>query len=184
MKGYQTTLEGVLVIEHDRFVDQRGWFMETYSKSKMKELGIDLEFVQDNHSYSARKGTIRGLHFQKDPKAQSKLVRCARGAILDIAVDIRKGSTTYGRSFGAELTGENRRSMFIPRGFAHGYLTLEDNSEVYYKTDNDYDAQLERIIRYDDPEIGIEWSIMNPIMSEKDLKAEYLAALDNDFTIS
>jgi dTDP-4-dehydrorhamnose 3,5-epimerase len=182
MKTIMTTLEGIVIIEHDVFLDERGWFMETYSKPKMRDLGIDVEFVQDNHSYSERAGTIRGLHYQKAPMAQSKLVRCSSGSIWDVAVDIRRGSPTYGKWFGAELSEKNRRSMFITRGHAHGYITLEDNSEVHYKVDNVYDQRMERTIRFDDPVIGIDWGIEEPILSEKDRKAGFLEAQDNDFS--
>ena len=135
MKLIETILDGVKVIEPAVFGDHRGWFMETYSYSKFKEAGIELNFVQDNQSFSATKGTLRGLHYQLNPKAQTKLVRCTRGAIFDVAVDIRKGSPTFGKWFGIELTAENKKQLLIPKGFAHGFMTLTEDVEVQYKVD-------------------------------------------------
>ena len=135
MKLIDTILDGVKVIEPTVFGDHRGWFMETYSYSKFIEAGIDLNFVQDNQSFSATKGTLRGLHYQLNPKAQTKLVRCTRGAIFDVAVDIRKGSPNYGKWFGIELTAENKKQLLVPKGFAHGFMTLTEDVEVQYKVD-------------------------------------------------
>ena len=135
MEIIKTKLEGVYILEPNVFGDHRGWFMETYSKDKFKELGISIDFIQDNHSLSVEKGTLRGLHFQLNPKAQSKLVRCTRGSILDVAVDIRKGSKTYKKWIAVKLTEENKKQLLIPKGFAHGFVTLSDQVEVQFKVD-------------------------------------------------
>jgi dTDP-4-dehydrorhamnose reductase/dTDP-4-dehydrorhamnose 3,5-epimerase len=171
MNIIKTEIDDVLIIEPKVFGDHRGWFTETYSKTKFQELGIDDEFVQDNHSMSAQKGTLRGLHFQINPKAQTKLVRCTKGKILDVAVDLRKGSSAYKQWVGVELSEENKKQLYIPKGFAHGFLTLTDNVEVQYKVDEYYAPECDRSIRFDDPEISVDWRIEDPILSEKDLNA-------------
>ena len=153
--------------------------METWSEAKYKKLGIDRHFVQDNHSYTEKKGTLRGLHFQNNPMAQCKIVRCIAGAVLDVAVDIRKGSPNYLKWVAVELSAENKRQLFIPRGFAHGFLTLTDNVEFVYKVDNQYSPECDRSIRFDDPTININWGLSNPILSDKDLNAPLLK--DSDF---
>ena len=181
MKAIETGIEGLVVIEPDCHGDHRGWFMETYSKPKFEALGITCEFVQDNQSYSAQKGTLRGLHFQKNPMAQSKLLRCTRGKILDVAVDIRKNSPTYKKWYAVELSAENKKQFFMPRGMAHGFVTLTDDVEVQYKVDAVYAPDCDRSIRFDDPEIGVDWGVTEPILSEKDLKAPLLAESDADF---
>lgn len=183
MNIIKTEIEDVLIIEPKVFGDHRGWFTETYSKTKFQELGINIEFVQDNHSMSAQKGTLRGLHFQTNPKAQTKLVRCTKGRILDVAVDLRKGSSTYKKWVGVELSDENRKQLLIPKGFAHGFLTLTDNVEVQYKVDENYALECDRSIRFDDPEIGVDWGIQDPKLSEKDLKAPLLKDSDVDFSL-
>jgi dTDP-4-dehydrorhamnose 3,5-epimerase len=160
----------VVLIEPEVFHDDRGWFMESYSLSKMKELGVDAVFVQDNHSFSIGKGVVRGIHFQNEPKAQSKLVHCTRGSVLDVVVDLRKGSPYHLRWRSFVLSCKNKRMVFIPKGFGHGFLSLEDLTEVQYKVDVPYDKASERTIRFDDPSIGIEWGVDMPILSEKDLK--------------
>ncbi|QSF44677.1 dTDP-4-dehydrorhamnose 3,5-epimerase [Paenibacillus tianjinensis] len=175
MKFTETALAGVWVIEPKVFGDHRGWFMETYSDSKFKEQGINLNFVQDNQSYSATKGTLRGLHYQLNPKAQSKLVRCTKGAIFDVAVDIRKGSPNYGQWFGIELTAENKKQLLIPKGFAHGFMTLVEDVEVQYKCDELYAPECDGGILWNDPDIGIEWPIdVVPVLSAKDEHAPLL----------
>lgn len=172
---------GVLLIEPDVFKDDRGWFMESFSEPKMKALGIDVMFVQDNHSYSQPKGVLRGIHFQNEPKAQSKLVRCTSGSILDVAVDLRKGSPHYKEWRSFELSETNKRMLFVPKGFGHGFLTLEEDVEVMYKVDGLYSKEHERSIRFDDPEIGVEWGVQKPLRSAKDEKAPSLRESDCNF---
>ncbi|MGH0606913.1 dTDP-4-dehydrorhamnose 3,5-epimerase [Bacillus mycoides] len=182
MKVVDTNLLGVKVIEPKVFGDYRGWFMETYSDQAMKEAGIDLQFVQDNQSFSATKGTLRGLHYQLNPKAQTKLVRCTRGSIFDVAVDIRKGSPTYGQWFGIELSAENKKQLLIPKGFAHGFMTLTDDVEVQYKVDELYAPECDRGIVWNEAEVGVEWPMeIQPVLSEKDEKAPSLKEAENNF---
>lgn len=181
MKAIETGIEGLVVIEPDCHGDHRGWFMETYSKPKFEELGITCEFVQDNQSFSAQKGTLRGLHFQIEPMAQSKLLRCTRGKILDVAVDLRKNSPTYKKWYSIELSAENKLQFFMPAGMAHGFVTLTDDVEVQYKVDKVYAPECDRSVRFDDPEIDVDWGIAEPILSEKDLKAPLLKDSDANF---
>ena len=185
-KKIETELEGVYIIEPTVFGDNRGWFMESYSYEEFKKIGIDTVFIQDNHSYTVKKGTIRGIHFQINPKAQTKIVRCTRGRILDVAVDLRKDSPTYKKWIAVELTEENKKMLYIPKGFGHAFLTLTDNVEVQYKVDEYYSKEHDRSIRFDDPEINIEWhlekyGITEPILSEKDKNAPYLKDSDINF---
>lgn len=181
MKKIETGLDGAVIIEPDIFGDARGWFYESYSKTKLEQLGIYADFVQDNRSYSAQKGTLRGLHCQTEPKAQSKLLTCLRGAILDVAVDIRKGSPTYMKWTSVELSGENKRMFFIPKGCLHGFVTLTPDVEVSYKVDEYYSPENDRSIRFDDPSIGVDWGVENPILSAKDENAPLLADSDVEF---
>ncbi len=181
MKAIQTEIPGVVIIEPDVFGDHRGWFMESWSKKKLAELGIDVDFVQDNQSFTAKKGTLRGLHFQMNPMAQSKLVRVVSGAVLDVAVDIRKNSPTYLKWVSVELSSENKRQFFIPRGFAHGFVTLTDNVEFVYKCDNYYSKECDRSIKFDDPQINVNWNVTAPIISEKDANAPLLKDSDCNF---
>ena len=181
MRLIETDLPGVYIIEPKVFEDERGWFMESYSYKAFKELGIDAVFVQDNHSYSKRAGTLRGIHFQNDPMAQSKLVRCTKGKILDVAVDLRKGSPTYKKWVMVELSEENKRMLYIPKGFGHAFLTLTDDVEVQYKVDQYYSKEHDRSIRWNDPEIGIDWPVKDPILSEKDRNAPFLKNSDCNF---
>ncbi len=181
MNLIKTDIEGLVVIEPQVFGDHRGWFMETYSEEKFKELGIDTVFVQDNQSYSAQKGTLRGLHFQNNPKSQTKLIRCTRGTIVDVVVDLRKNSPTYKKWFSIELSAENKKQLYIPKGFAHGFVTLTDDVEVQYKVDEFYSKEHDRSIRFDDESIGVEWGIENPILSQKDLSAPLLKDSDVNF---
>lgn len=183
MNIIKTNIEDVLIIKPKVFGDNRGWFTEIYSKIKFEELGVDIDFVQDNHSMSAQKGTLRGLHFQKNPKSQAKLIRCIKGKILDVAVDLRKGSSTYKKWISVELSDENHNQIFVPKGFAHGFLTLTNDVEVQYKVDHYYAPEFDRSIRFDDPEIGVDWGIAEPILSEKDLKAPLLKDSDVDFSL-
>lgn len=185
MKFIQTDLEGLIVVEPTVFGDHRGWFMETFSSQKAKEAGISTTFVQDNHSFSSKKGTLRGLHYQLNPKAQAKLVRCTKGAILDVAVDIRKGSPTYGKWYAIELTAENKKQLLVPKGFAHGFLTLTGDVEVQYKVDELYAPEFDRGILWSDPEIGIKWPMnFQPTLSEKDKIAPLLKDAENNFEYS
>ena len=174
MKITKTKLEGVVIIEPDVFGDNRGFFMESWNKKKMAEAGLDYDFVQDNHSKSTVKGTLRGIHFQKGDKAQAKLVRCVKGAVFDVAVDLRKNSPTFKQWVGVELSEENKKQLLIPRGFGHGFVTLTDDVEFLYKADNYYAPEADAGIRWNDPDIGIEWGVENPILSEKDKKNPFL----------
>lgn len=183
MKVIKTILPGVKIVEPQVFGDHRGWFMETYSEAKFKEAGIEINFVQDNQSFSATKGTLRGLHYQLNPKAQTKLVRCTKGSIFDVAVDIRKGSPTFGKWVGIELSEENKKQLLIPQGFAHGFMTLTDNVEVQYKVDELYAPECDRGIIWNDPAIGILWPMeITPVLSAKDEKAPLLADAEINFS--
>ena len=175
MNFLPTTLPEVILIEPVFFGDSRGFFMESYKKSLFFDNGIKVNFVQDNHSKSA-KGVLRGLHYQIDPMPQGKLVRCVAGKIFDVAVDIRSHSPTFGKWIGEELSAENKKMLWIPEGFAHGFLSLEDNTEILYKTTNEYSPSHDRAIRFDDPKIGIVWPKleMDYLLSEKDKNANYL----------
>ncbi len=182
MKKIETALPGVYVIEPVVHGDSRGWFMETWSTRNFEELGLHYDFVQDNQSYSARKGTLRGIHFQNDPMSQAKLVRVVRGAVMDVAVDLRRGSPTYRRWVAVELSAENRRMLLIPRGFGHGFKTLTDDVEFCYRTDNLYSREHDRGIRYNDPAIGVDWgTVQEDLLSAKDVNAPLLADSDCNF---
>lgn len=174
MKITKTKLDGVVIIEPDVFGDNRGFFMESWNKEKMEEVGLFYNFVQDNHSKSTVKGTLRGIHFQKGDKAQAKLVRCVKGAVLDVAVDLRKNSPTFKKWVGVELSAENKKQLLIPRGFGHAFVTLTDDVEFLYKADNYYASDADAGIRWNDPDIGVEWGVENPILSEKDKKNPFL----------
>ncbi len=181
MELIKTDIPGVVILEPKVFGDHRGWFTETYAYNTLKDLGIDVTFVQDNQSYSKEKGTLRGLHFQQNPMAQTKLLRCTRGKILDVAVDIRKGSPTYLKWVSVELSAENKRQLFMPKGFAHGFVTLTEDVEVQYKVDAYYAPECDRSIRFDDPSIGVNWGVANPILSQKDMNAPLLCDSDCNF---
>ena len=174
MQVTKTALDGVLILEPKVFGDARGWFMETWSARKFMAAGLNFEFVQDNQSYSAQRGTLRGLHYQTAPFAQAKLVRCTRGKLLDVAVDIREGSETFAKWVAVELTAENKKQLLIPRGFAHGFLTLTDDVEIQYKADNFYAPLCDGNIRWDDAEIKIDWPFEPTILADKDAKAPTL----------
>jgi dTDP-4-dehydrorhamnose 3,5-epimerase len=167
MQLIPTHIPDLFLIQPRVFEDDRGYFFESYNKSVFDKQGIDADFVQDNQSLS-HKGVLRGLHFQNPPFAQGKLVRVIQGGVLDVAVDIRKSSPTYGKWFAHELTGANKMMMWIPAGFAHGFLTLEDNTVFSYKCTNYYNKASEDCILWNDPDIGIEWNASNPQLSEKD----------------
>lgn len=182
MKKTETTLPGVCIIEPQVFGDSRGYFMETYSAKAFADLGISCNFVQDNQSFSARKGTLRGIHFQNAPMAQAKLVRVTRGAVMDVAVDLRKGSPTYRQWVAVELSAKNKRMLFLPRGFGHGFVTLTENVEFCYKVDNLYSKAHDRVIRFDDPDIGVDWgTVVQELLSEKDTGAPLLRDSDCNF---
>ena len=181
MEVIKTELPEILLIKPDVFADNRGWFMETYSYERYKKFGIDVKFVQDNRSRTESKGTVRGLHFQKSPKAQSKLVTCTRGSFIDVVVDIRKKSPTYKKWVAVELSEENKYQLFVPKGFAHGFIALKDETEILYKVDEFYSKEFDRSIRFDDPEIAVDWGVENPILSEKDMLAPFLSQSDADF---
>ena len=177
----ETKLKGVKILEPVSFGDDRGWFFESYNKVAFEKAGIDIVFVQDNHSYSAQKGTIRGLHFQKQPHTQSKLVRCTRGVIKDIIVDLRRDSETYKQWIAVELSADNKKQVFIPKGFGHGFVTLTDDCELQYKVDDFYSKECDRSILWSDPEFGVEWGVSDPILSDKDRFAPSLKNSDVDF---
>ncbi len=160
-------IEDVILIIPKVFEDDRGFFMETYRKDLFEIAGIKGDFVQDNHSRS-KHGVLRGLHFQKEPYAQAKIVRCVRGEVFDVAVDLRRNSPTFGKWVGAVLSEENKHMLYIPRGFAHGFVVLSDVAEVIYKVDNVYAPEYERGLIWNDPDVGVEWPIKNPVLSEKD----------------
>ena len=181
MKFEKTKLEGVVIITPDVFGDHRGFFMESWSEHKMEEAGLHYNFVQDNHSMSSVKGTLRGIHFQKGDKAQAKLVRCVKGAVLDVAVDLRHESPTYKQWVAVELSAENKKQLMIPRGFGHGFVTLTDEVEFLYKADNYYAPEADGGIRWNDPEIGVDWGVENPILSAKDEKNPFLHELGEVF---
>lgn len=181
MNRIDTKLPGVCIIEPEVRGDHRGYFMETYSTKTFADIGIDTVFVQDNQSFTAQKGTLRGLHFQNAPMAQAKLVRVTRGAVLDVAVDLRKGSPTYRQWVGVELSADNKRMLYIPRGFGHGFVTLTDDVEFCYKVDNLYSRECDRGIQFNDPSIGVEWGVDAPILSQKDTTSPLLDDSDCNF---
>ena len=182
MEKIPTSLPDVFIIEPKVFGDHRGYFMETYNRQAFAELGIDNVFVQDNQSFTAQKGTLRGIHFQNAPYAQAKLVRVTRGAVLDVAVDLRKGSPNYRQWVAVELSAENKRMLFIPRGFGHGFRTLTDDVEFCYKVDNLYSRECDRGIRFNDPAIGVEWGeVIEELLSQKDQTSPLLADSDCNF---
>jgi dTDP-4-dehydrorhamnose 3,5-epimerase len=172
MQLIPTEIPAVKLLEPKKFGDHRGFFSEVYSRKALREVGIDLEFVQDNHSLSAQKGVVRALHYQLAPMAQDKLVRVVRGAILDVAVDIRKSSPTFGKHVSAVISAANWRQILVPIGFAHGFVTLEENTEVIYKVTNYYSPQHERGILWNDPQLAIDWGIdaSKATLSERDTK--------------
>ena len=174
-------LPDLIVVAPRVFGDERGWFQESYKRSDFERHGIAGEFRQDNHSRSTTRGVIRGLHYQLHPSAQGKLVRCTVGSIFDVAVDIRRGSPTWLKWVGVELSAERPGMLWIPEGFAHGFCTTSDVAEVLYKTTAEYNSQLERSIRWDDPALGIRWPVAKPSLSPRDLAAPLLSAAENNF---
>ena len=183
MKISELQLPGVKILEPQYFEDFRGYYCETYSKRTLAEYGIKTIFVQDNHSLSLKKGTIRGIHFQNNPNPQVKLVRCTKGRVMDYVVDLRRDSPTFKKWISVELTEENHRQIWIPSGFGHAFITLQDDCEVQYKVDELYYPELDRAIAWNDPEIAIDWGTQEPIISQKDIKAPTLAMSDVNFTM-
>ena len=183
MKVTKTALPGVLLLEPPRFGDTRGFFSESWNRKTLAAHGIEIDFVQDNHSLSAQTDTVRGLHFQSPPHAQAKLVRCGRGRLFDVAVDIRKGSPTYGQWVGYELSFENGLQLLIPEGFLHGFATRDPDTEIVYKCSDYYAPDCDGAVRFDDPDIGIDWSLSgDAVLSDKDAAAPLLANFDSPFT--
>ncbi len=183
MQIEDTPLSGVKILTPRRFGDSRGFFSESWNKQTLSEQGLDYDFVQDNHSLSAQVGTVRGLHFQAPPHAQDKLVRCGRGRLFDVAVDIRKGSPTYGQWFGIELSFENGKQLLIPSGFLHGFVTREPDTEIIYKCTDYYAPEVDGAVRFDDPDIGIDWDMgdVEAKLSDKDAAAPLLKDFDSPF---
>jgi dTDP-4-dehydrorhamnose 3,5-epimerase len=183
MQLIETEIPAVKVLVPKKFGDHRGFFSEVYSDKLLAGLGIEARFVQDNHSLSAEKGVVRGLHYQLPPMAQDKLIRVVRGAIMDIAVDIRRGSPTFGKHVACLLSAENWKQMFVPTGFAHGFATLEPNTEVLYKVTRYYSPSHERGIRWNDPKLGINWHVAEDqaVLSERDQKHPMLAEMSDLF---
>lgn len=191
MDSRKTKPDGLILVFPDCYKDERGWFMETYSQPKYEEIGITCDFIQDNQSFSKNKGILRGLHFQINPMAQNKLVRCTRGEVLDVGVDLRKASPTYTEWCAVKLTEENKIQFFIPAGFAHGFITLTDDVEIQYKVDNVYSKDHDRSVSYRDPVFAIDWAAISglcapgekfePIVSDKDRNAPLLADSDANF---
>lgn len=181
MKVIDTKLAGVKIIEPRVFKDDRGFFMESFNQQKFTELGLKYDFLQDNHSLSEDKHVIRGLHYQQSPMAQTKLVRVITGAIYDVAVDIRRGSPTFGEWVGVTLSADNHRMILVPQGFAHGFCTLSKNTHVQYKVDAYYSAEKDKGILWNDPNLAIAWPTLDPILSEKDTKQPLLKDAEINF---
>ncbi len=186
MDVIETSLPEVKLVTPARFGDKRGFFSEIYNRRALAEIGVTAEFVQENHAYSADPGTLRGLHFQRPPATQTKLLRVLRGAILDVCVDLRRGSPRYGRHVMVEMTAESGQQILCPKGFAHGLLTLKPDTEIAYKVDAYYAPELDLGVRYDDPDLGIDWPLPEEklILSEKDRNQPWLRDLPEIFTFS
>lgn len=183
MQIEHTPLPGLLILTPRRFGDARGFFSECWNRRVLEDHGIDLEFVQDNQSLSAAPNTVRGLHFQAPPHAQDKLVRCGRGRLYDVAVDARKGSPSYGRWFGLELSAENGKQLLVPKGFLHGFATREPDTEILYKCTDYYAPDCDGAVRFDDADLGIDWGLTgDPVLSDKDAAAQRFADFDSPFT--
>jgi len=183
MQVIETTIPDVKVLVPKQFKDHRGFFSEVYSRKALRDVGIDCEFVQDNHSLSVEKGVLRGLHYQVAPIAQDKLIRVVRGSILDVAVDVRRNSPTFGKHVAIEISADNWQQIFVPVGFAHGFVTLEPNTEVLYKVSAPYSPQHERGVKWNDPALGIHWGIRNDeaVLSARDKDHPLLAAAKDLF---
>jgi len=181
MKIIETKLSGVYILEPKVFGDHRGYFMESYNQKVMEELGLEYKLIQDNQSLSAEASTIRGLHYQLNPKAQTKIVRALTGAIYDVVVDIRKSSSTFGQWVGVILSAENKRQIVVPKGFAHGICTLVPNTQIMYKVDEYYSPEHDRGILWNDPALGIDWPTSTPILSDKDKNQPLLKDAEINF---
>jgi dTDP-4-dehydrorhamnose 3,5-epimerase len=181
MKVLETKIPGVILLEPKVFGDYRGFFVESYNKQTFDNLGLKYNFIQDNHSLSAQPGTLRGLHYQLGPKAQTKLVRVTQGSIYDVVVDMRKNSPTYGKWEGFILSSENKRQLLVPKGFAHGFCTIASNTEVQYKVDEYYSPDYDRGVIWNDPHLLIDWPTSNPLLSEKDTKHPVFLEAENNF---
>jgi len=182
MQIEDTALSGIKVLTPKRFGDQRGFFSESWNKTRMDEAGLHYDFVQDNHSLSAKVGTVRGLHFQSPPHAQAKLVRCGKGRLFDVAVDIRKGSPTYGKWIGVELSFENGKQLMIPAGFLHGFITCDPDTEIIYKCTDYYAPDCDGAVRFDDADIGVNWGLKSEaLLSGKDAAAPAFRDFDSPF---
>ena len=181
MEIISTEIEEVKIIKPRVFCDDRGFFYETISVKNLDKQGINFSVIQENCAYSIKKGTIRGLHFQNNPKAQAKIVRCVKGSVMDYAIDLRKGSPTYLKHVKVLLSEENKLQLYIPRGFAHGVISLEDDTMIEYFADNEYSPENDRSIRYCDPDINIDWQIDELILSEKDKNAKLISESDCNF---
>jgi len=184
MQIEETALPGVVVLTPPRFGDDRGWFSETWNGPRLAALGLDLAFVQDNHSMSAAPGTLRGLHYQRPPHAQDKLVRCSRGAILDVAVDVRRGSPAFGRWVAVELSAANGRQLLVPKGFLHGFVTRAPDTEVQYKCTDVYAPDCDGAVRWNDPDLAIDWGVEAPVLSAKDAAAPLLRDWQSPFVMA
>jgi len=181
MEFIETSLKGAYVIKPKVFQDERGFFLEFYSEKVFKDNGIDTKFVQDNHSLSVKKGVLRGLHFQLPPNEQAKLIRVTKGKIFDAIVDLRKNSPTFGKWEGFQLSADNFQMLYVPKGFAHGFVTLEDNTEVIYKVDNFYAPESDSGLIWNDPDLAINWPVKDPILSEKDIQLQLLKDFQSPF---
>lgn len=181
MEITQTGIEGLLVLKPQVFGDKRGFFLETYSRRTFAAAGLDYDFVQDNHARSDPKGVLRGLHFQRPPAAQAKLVWVTHGAVFDVAVDLRRSSPTFGRWYGVELSADNFLRLMMPRGFAHGYVTLTEHAEFQYKVDALYSPAHDAGIAWNDPDIGVAWPVRDPILSDKDRAQPLFAEVESPF---
>lgn len=182
MQIEETILSGVLILTPQRHGDARGFFSESWNHARMAAAGLEYDFVQDNHSLSDVVGTLRGLHYQSPPHAQAKLVRCGRGSLWDVAVDFRMGSPTFGQWVGVDLTPENGRQLLIPAGFLHGFVTREAGTEIIYKCTDYYAPDCDGAVAWDDPDIGIDWGVNAPVLSEKDAAAPKLSEVSSPFT--
>ena len=181
MEFIKTKIDGVVIAEPKVFGDHRGFFMESYSKREFEKAGLFYDFVQDNHSSSTVKGTLRGIHFQRGQWSQAKLVRCVKGAVLDVAVDLRPESPTYKKWVAVELSAENKKQLLIPRRMGHGFVTLTDDVEFLYKADNFYAPEADGGIRWNDPELNIDWGVENPVLSAKDQNSPFFKDAVTDY---